>query len=154
MAICSSCSTTLKKVNQTMVRVQNPEVGTVATPIVMELGEISQQKIIDTTIINVYRHPAGSKGYQMISQNMLAEYRKKALENAVIKHDCDVIVYPSFKIITGDDGKTCYVIVSGYPVKYKKLRPATKDDLWMIEFMGKGETYILNNIRYEDVIKP
>ena len=78
MAICSSCSTTLKKVNQTMVRVQNPEVGTVATPIVMELWEISQQKIIDTTIINVYRHPAGSKGYQMISQNMLAEYRKKS----------------------------------------------------------------------------
>lgn len=94
------------------------------------------------------------KDTRWFPKTCLLNIEKKALENAVIKHDCDVIVYPSFKIITGDDGKTCYVIVSGYPVKYKKIRPATKDDLWMIEFMGKGETYILNNIRYEDVIKP
>lgn len=42
-AICSGCASTFEKVNQTMVRVQEPEVGTVATPIVMELGEIPQQ---------------------------------------------------------------------------------------------------------------
>lgn len=150
-AICCSCASTFEKVNQTMVRVQEPEVGTVATPIVMELGEIPQQKIMDTTIIDVdsYRSP-NNHGYQRITQSMLVGFRKEALENAVIKHNCDVIVYPSFRIFTSEDGKTCYVIVSGYPAKYKRLRPATKDDLWMLEFMGKGESFFLNNVRYEE----
>ncbi len=149
--ICTGCASTFEKVNQTMVRVQEPEVGTVATPIVMELGEIPQQKITDTTIIDVdsYRY-SGSTVYQRITQSMLIGFRKEALENAVIKHDCDVIVYPSFRIYTSEDGKTCYVIVSGYPAKYKRLRPATKDDLWMLEFMGKGENFFLNNVRYEE----
>lgn len=150
-AICSGCASTFEKVNQTMVRVQEPEVGTVATPIVMELGEIPQQKITDTTIIDVdrYRYPS-NQSYQRITQSMLIGFRKEALENAVIKHNCDVIVYPSFRIFTSEDGKTCYVIVSGYPAKYKRLRPATKDDLWMLEFMGKGDNYFLNNVRYEE----
>lgn len=155
-AICSSSASTFEKVNQTMVRVQEPEVGTVATPIVMELGEIPQQKITDTTVINVndYRRPTNaSQTYQRITQSMLADFRKEALENAVMNHDCDVIVYPSFRIITSDDGKTCYVIVSGYPAKYKRLRPATKDDLWMLEFMGKGKNYIINNVRYEEDVE-
>ena len=151
-AICVSCASTFEKVNQTMVRVQEPEVGTVATPIVMELGQIPQQKITDTTIINVddYRYPSINQSNQRITQSMLVGFRKEALENAVLRHDCDVIVYPSFSIKTSDDGKTCYVIVSGYPAKYKKIRPATKDDLWMLEFMGKGENYFINNVRYEE----
>ncbi len=150
-AISSSCASTFEKVNQTMVRVQEPEVGTVATPIVMELGEIPQQKITDTTIIDVdsYRHP-GNQSYQRITQSMLIGFRKEALENAVVKYGCDVIVYPSFRIFTSEDGKTCYVIVSGYPAKYKRLRPATKDDLWMLEFMGKGDNFFFNNVRYEE----
>lgn len=152
--ICSSCASTFEKVNQTMVRVQEPEVGTVATPIVMELGNIPQQKITDTTIINVddYRYPNVNvrQSNQRITQSMLVAFRKEALENAVLKYECDVIVYPSFRIRTSDDGKTCYVIVSGYPAKYKRLRPATKDDLWMLEFMGKGENYFINNVRYEE----
>ena len=155
-AICSSCASTFEKVNQTMVRVQEPEVGTVATPIVMELGEIPQQKITDTTVINVndYRRPTNaSQTYQRITQSMLVDFRKEALENAVLKHDCDVIVYPSFRIKTSDDGKTCYVIVSGYPAKYKRIRPATKDDLWMLEFMGKGENFFINNVRYEEDVE-
>ena len=157
--ICSSCASTFEKVNQTMVRVQEPEVGTVATPIVMELGDIPQQKITDTTVIVVerynlspasrtYRNPPPS--YQEITPSMVAEFRKTALENAVIKYDCDVIVYPSFRIFTSENGKICYVIVSGYPAKYKRLRPATKDDLWMLEFMGKGSNFLLNNVRYEE----
>lgn len=152
--ICSSCASTFEKVNQTMVRVQEPEVGTVATPIVMELGDIPQQKITDTTIINVddYRYPNVNvrQSNQRITQSMLVAFRKEALENAVLKYECDVIVYPSFRIRTSDDGKTCYVIVSGYPAKYKRLRPATKDDLWMLEFMGKGENFFINNVRYEE----
>ena len=161
--ICTGCASTFEKVNQTMVRVQEPEVGTVATPIVMELGEIPQQKITDTTIIKlsnyqsgngnyygVYPNYSNSGSYQNISQNTLGNYRKKALENAVIKYDCDVIVYPSFRIYTSEDGKICYVIVSGYPAKYKRLRPATKDDLWMLEFMGKGNNFFLNNVRFEE----
>lgn len=153
-AICSSCisTSTFERVNQTMVRVQEPEVGTVATPLVMELGDIPQQRITDTTIINVddYRHPNVGPSYQSITQSMLIDFRKEALENAVLRHDCDVIVYPSFRIKTSDDGKKCYVIVYGYPAKYKRLRPATKDDLWMLEFMGKGENYFINNVRYEE----
>lgn len=152
--ICSSCASTFEKVNQTMVRVQEPAVGTVATPIVMELGDIPQQKITDTTIINVddYRYPNVNvrQSNQRIIQSMLVVFRKEALENAVLKYECDVIVYPSFRIRTSDDGKTCYVIVSGYPAKYKRLRPATKDDLWMLEFMGKGENFFINNVRYEE----
>lgn len=152
--ICSSCASTFEKVNQTMVRVQEPAVGTVATPIVMELGDIPQQKITDTTIINVddYRYPNVNvrQSNQRITQSMLVVFRKEALENAVLKYECDVIVYPSFRIRTSDDGKTCYVIVSGYPAKYKRLRPATKDDLWMLEFMGKGENFFINNVRYEE----
>lgn len=160
VVICSSCASTFEKVNQTMVRVQEPEVGTVATPLVMELGDIPQQRITDTTIINVddYRYSNANQSYprsaqasyQRITQSMLIEFRKEALENAVLRHDCDVIVYPSFRIQTSDDGKTCYVIVSGYPAKYKRLRPATKDDLWMLEFMGRGENYFINNVRYEE----
>ncbi len=165
--ICSSCASTFEKVNQTMVRVQEPEVGSIATPIIMELGEIPQQKITDTTIIDLknYQQPSSrtyspysrsypnrsnSGTYQRITQSMLIEFRKEALEKAVIKHDCDVIVYPSFRIITSDDGKRCYIILSGYPAKYKKIRPATKDDLWMLEFMDRGSNLILNNVRYEE----
>ncbi len=149
--LITGCATSFERVNQTMVRVQEPEVGTVATPIVMELGEIPQQKIVDTTIVDVnsYRTP-NTRSYQRITPAMVVAFKKEALENAVVKFDCDVIVYPSFRIITSEDGKTCSVIVSGYPAKYQRLRPATKDDLWMLEFMGKGDNIFLNNVRYEE----
>ena len=80
--ICSSCASTFEKVNQTMVRVQEPEVGTVATPIAIELGDIPQQKITDTTIINVddYRYPNVNvrQSNQRITQSMRVAVRKEA----------------------------------------------------------------------------
>ena len=76
--LITGCATSFERVNQTMVRVQEPEVGTVATPIVMELGEIPQQKIVDTTVVDVdsYRTP-NTRSYQRITPAMVVAFKKK-----------------------------------------------------------------------------
>lgn len=96
----------------------------IAEPLVAEYDTIFSSSITDTL---VYKATEYSK-----SNNYIAE-KKLAVADCCLKHNIDVLVNVSYNI-KHENGQIT-VIVSGLPAKFKRTRPATKDDLWMLEFI-------------------
>jgi hypothetical protein len=56
--------------------------------------------------------------------------KQEAIVDALKKCKCDIIVEPSFEIISAKGNTT--VIVNGFPAFYKNFRPITKEDVELI----------------------
>ena len=145
-----------------------PNMGAITTPIVMELDDISMNKICDTVSFDIkvstdryanYRkqHPVstGSKNNAVdyLSLDILQRYEKIALNRTLLKHKCDILVNLKYDLfVVSSDEPQLNVVVVGYPANYKKIRTATKEDVWMINFMGQG-LYENYNIISLDTLK-
>ena len=58
--------------------------------------------------------------------------QKLALTQAAQKYDADVIVAPSYSIITSDDMKSITVTITGYPASYVNFHTATAAEMDII----------------------
>ena len=99
---------------------------------VLEIESISAQTLTDSTVFNIsmYNNTA-----QLNAD--LPEYKQYALEKFVFKSEFDMIVNTTFYTYTRNDSRELVVVVKGYGVKYKKMRKATPDDVWMSNFVGR-----------------
>ena len=66
----------------------------------------------------------------------LDEYKKYTVARYCSKHGYDLIISPMFQVRTNAEGNIMTVTVTGFPAKYKKFRPATKEDSWMLPFLN------------------
>jgi hypothetical protein len=61
------------------------------------------------------------------------------------KYGADAILSATSEAITNDKGELV-ITVRGYPIKYTNFRPASKDDIWMLNYD--------NSVNKSTVIKP
>ena len=141
--ILTSCSETKPVVREKQIRAAEATAAIITEPMVLEIERLSQQPITDSTVFNI-------NGYSTAEQlnAALPEYKQYALEEFTFKSEYDMIVNATFHVYTRAKGKTTnwagdevkgqelVVVVSGYGVKYKKLRKATLEDEWMSNFGG------------------
>ena len=97
----------------------------VSEPLVVEYDTIFNERIYDTLI---YKSTESSR-----SNNYLYE-KQLAVADCCKNNNCDILVNVSYDI-KDEDGKI-RVIISGLPARYKRIRPATKDDLWILQFIN------------------
>ena len=149
------------------VNVVNPNMGAITTPIVMELDYIDKNKIIDTVAFSLilstdkysyYRenHPVKKttdiRTYsERVSVEKMNRFEEIALNRVLLKYKCDLIVCLKYDLFYSENFETVNVVVVGYPGYYKKIRPATKDDLWMLNFMNQGNVYNYNVIKQDTI---
>ncbi len=98
-------------------------------PLVVEYDTIYDSRVSDTLI---YKTTESSR-----SNNYLYE-KRLAVADCIRHHNVDVLVNVCYDV-KDEDGKII-IIVSGLPAKYKRIRPATKDDLWMLQFIEINNT--------------
>lgn len=96
----------------------------VSEPLVVEYDTIYDSRISDTL---VYKSTESSR-----SNNYLYE-KRLAVADCIRANNVDVLVNVCYDV-KDEDGKIT-IVVSGLPAKYKRIRPATKDDLWMLQFI-------------------
>ncbi|MBR1834922.1 MAG: hypothetical protein IJ785_05410 [Bacteroidales bacterium] len=101
----------------------------VSEPLVVEYDTIYDSRVSDTLI---YKTTESSR-----SNNYLYE-KRLAVADCIRHHNVDVLVNVCYDV-KDEDGKII-IIVSGLPAKYKRIRPATKDDLWMLQFIEINNT--------------
>lgn len=143
LALCSAASVCFAQnhhvISQSQARMLETQMGAVTAPIIAELGEVSPNKIIDTTTFSI--------GYikdASIIVSMLPEYKQYALAKYCQKNGYDVIINALFQVSTNKAGDELLVIVTGYPARFKRFRPATKEDSWMLPFAGQNSS---NSVR-------
>jgi len=154
----TSCDET-KYLHHTELKLMEPSVGVISTPIVMEIDYVSSNSISDTISIpllsarnqplsltnNQPLLPTRDQTRSMITSNLL-ELKKMALDRCVAKYECDILIGARYQFITSEDGKSFLIIITGYPAKYSRIRPATANDTWMLNFMGQGnEAYYIHS---------
>lgn len=114
---CSSSSYSLKT-----FRVVETADNIVSTPLVVEYDTIFCTSVSDTSTFQF----VGNK--RDVNFELL---KKNATANCCAKYGIDVLVNVSYSIYTKRN--VIYVAISGLPARYKRIRPATKDDLWMLQ---------------------
>lgn len=141
--VLTSCDET-KYIHHTEVKLMEPSGGVISTPIVMEIEEVSSNAISDTISIPLLSEK--TKARTSTSKSNLLEFQKMALDKCVAKFDCDILIGARFQYFYSDDRNKLTIITTGYPAKYSKIRPATANDTWMLNFMGKGnEAYYIHS---------
>lgn len=164
--IVCGCNTE-KYIHHYDVDVVNPSIGAITTPIVMELDHINMDRIIDTISFSMklstdkyayYRenHPVKKttdiRTYsEQISVEKINQYEEIALNRVLLKYKCDLIVGLKYDVFYDDKFESVKVVVMGYPAYYKMIRPATKDDVWMLNFMNQGNVYNYNVIKQDTI---
>lgn len=126
------CEQTRPVVREKQIRAAETQAGVITEPMVLEIESISAQTLTDSTVFNIsmYNNTA-----QLNAD--LPEYKQYALEKFVFKSEFDMIVNTTFYTYTRNDSRELVVVVKGYGVKYKKMRKATPDDVWMSNFVGR-----------------
>jgi len=94
----------------------------VSAPMIIEYDTILNGIVSDTSL---FQETAEGVDY--------VNLKKRAIVNCCKKHDCDVLINPSFHVSKKSYNIT--IVVSGLPAKYRYIRPATPDDRWMLDFM-------------------
>ena len=107
-------------------RNMEPQNAIIAVPQIAEL-KVEMQKYSKTY---TYFHNG--------SVDMVNE-RARALSDFQKEFKADVVV--GALIDTKMNASVIEVSVQGYPAKYVEIRPATKDDLWMLEFHNSINKY-------------
>lgn len=119
-------------ITQSNARAIESQFGVLTAPVIGELGEISPNKIIDSCQWNI----SGVKDAATEIRPYLDEYKKYTVARYCSKHGYDLIISPMFQVRTNAEGNIMTVTVTGFPAKYKKFRPATKEDSWMLPFLN------------------
>lgn len=149
-ASLSSCETWS---DASSVRTAEAEIGLLVQPMVIEIDSVSTQMIVDTISFT-------DKTYQEKDKPSLC---KEALVRCKLKYKFDLLVNPSYQIYSDTSKKSkntrrssyYQVVVSGFPAYYKRIRPATPDDSWMIPFYNRTAHIEMNSIQQnaQSVIK-
>ena len=131
------------------VRTAEAETGLLVHPMVIELDSVSTQMIVDTI----------SFADKLYSDKDKPALYSEAMARCIQKHGFDLLVSPSYQmycITTYDNSNssqrptssTSYkVIISGYPAYFKRIRPATPNDNWMIPFYNRTAHIEMNSIQ-------
>lgn len=130
--ILTGCTQTKLMVHEKQIRATEAQAGIVTEPMVLEVDYVTPQQISDSTvfIISDYNDDRALRAD-------LPLFKQEALENFCFNSQFDMIVNTTFLTYTRNEGKELVVVVKGYGVRYKKLRKATQDDVWMSNFNSK-----------------
>ncbi len=134
----TSCVQTIPMVREKQVRVAESTAAIITEPMVLEIEYLSPLPLTDSTVFDI----SGYSSTEQVNASMQG-FRQYALEEFAFKSEYDMIVNATFHSYTrtiwsGDNmqGAELVVVVSGYGIKYKQLRKATPDDVWMSNFGG------------------
>lgn len=98
-------------------------------PIIAELRVSSSKISHQVTVTNSYT----LKDISNFGDSPEMVYLQKlALNQAAQKYDADIIIAPSYSIVTSDDLKTITVTVTGYPASYFNIHTATAEEMDII----------------------
>ena len=111
---------------QSQARMMEPQQGMVSIPMIADLELTSVQRIEFIYNMNIEYYPE-------LTDHILSEIKKTALAAACKEYDADVMLAVLFQMDTINEGTEARVIVNGYPAKYKNIRQATKEELWIKE---------------------
>lgn len=102
----------------------------ITTPLIAELEDISSNRVTSSLdfAIGMYKDAAT----QIVP--FLTEYKQFALTKYCMENGYDVIINPLFYISTNQSGDIMTVTFIGFPGKYKNIRQAKEEDLWMLNF--------------------
>lgn len=117
------------RINHAQAEAKTSQFGIVTAPIIGELGEISPNKVIDSVSWSL----VDIKDVNEILPH-LQEYKEYAIAYLCNKTNCDILINPLCQVRTNAAGNVMTVTVTGFPAKYKKFRPATENDKWMLLF--------------------
>lgn len=107
--------------NVASFRIAETQDVVVSAPLVVEYDTIYQERVYDTCT------------FRIIDENVdYTNIKRAAVLQCSKRYHCDIIVNPSYDISRSSNEVT--VIVSGFPARYSRIRPATPDDLWMLRF--------------------
>ena len=133
----------------TTVRTAEAETGLLVHPMVIELDSVSTHMIVDTIRFT-------DKTYS--DEDKPALY-SEAMAKCIQKHHFDLLVSPSYQMYcettysnssysSNITSSTSYnVVISGYPAYFKRIRPATPEDGWMIPFYNRTAHIEMNSIQ-------
>ena len=108
------------------VRMAESELGVITTPVIVELDSVSMNPVTQSIIFDVYEY--SGENYHLL--------RPAALAKVCELNGFDMLINVTYQI-QKKDGKY-RVSVKGFPAYYKKIRPATPEDAWMIPFMNRN----------------
>ncbi len=124
------CEQTRPVVREKQIRAAEAQALIITEPMVLEIESVSEQPLTDSTVFNIGMYTDAGQ-----LNAALPEYKQYALEELVFKSEFDMIVNATFHTYTRNDSRELVVVVKGYGVKYKKMRKATPDDVWMSNFV-------------------
>jgi hypothetical protein len=124
------CEQTRPVVREKQIRAAEAQALIITEPMVLEIESVSEQPLTDSTVFNIGMYTDAGQ-----LNAALPEYKQYALEEFVFKSEFDMIVNATFHTYTRNDSRELVVVVKGYGVKYKKMRKATPDDVWMSNFV-------------------
>lgn len=131
VVLLASCTETRPVVREKQIRSGEAQAGIITEPMVLEIESVSAQPLTDSTVFNIGMYTDAAQ-----LNAALPEYKQYALEAFVFKSEFDMIVNATFHTYTRNDSRELVVVVKGYGVKYKRMRKATPDDVWMSNFVG------------------
>ena len=103
----------------------------VSVPLIVEYDTVINQVVTDTSTFNNMYYEGNGSNY--------SDLKRLAMVNCCKKHQCDVLVNPSY-VLSNKSG-VITIIISGLPARYKKIRQATASDLWMLKFIEQNNIY-------------
>ena len=136
------CAQTHHSITQSQARMIETDMGAITAPIIGELGEISTTKIVDTTVFNISMFRDAKAIVEL-----LPEYKQYAIAKYCTQNGYDIILNALFQVFTNEEGNKLNVVITGFPARYKRFRPATKEDVWMLQFVGKESISVKNIVQ-------
>lgn len=130
LATAAFAQKNVHNITQAQARLIESEFSVITAPVIGELGEISPNKIIDSLEFYIGNY----KDARDVVAN-LEDYKRYTIAHYCTKSGFDLIVNPLFQVSTNAEGDRLKVVVTGFPAKYKKFRPATENDKWMLPFL-------------------
>ena len=136
----ASCAMVNKTATATMRNVEGA--GILSLPSVATL-DISQTKVTELYTIKMkggnfsFSNGAVKEKNKLFIQSggSMDAVKVHAVSKLLAKHNADVLIEPqfTFEMISSNGGSTYNVVVSGYPASYKEFRPATKEDIEILQ---------------------
>ena len=126
------CTQTQLMVHEKQIRAAEAQAGIITEPMVLEVDYVTPQQISDSTVFNI-----SSYNDDKVLRADLPAFKQEALERFCFKSQFDMIVNTTFLTYTRNEGKELVVVIKGYGVRYKKLRKATQEDVWMSNFKSR-----------------
>lgn len=130
--ILTGCTQTQLMVHEKQIRAAEAQAGIVTEPMVLEVDYVTPQQISDSTVFHISDYSD-----DRALRADLPLFKQEALERFCFNSQFDMIVNTTFLTYTRNEGKELVVVVKGYGVRYRKLRKATQDDVWMSNFNNK-----------------